>query len=112
MMWKVILVAAALVGIGLLALVSYGSLRWTEATRRLRKGLSSTRKADTSQTIDFRELDGLPAPVRRYLTRVLVDGAPLIKEVRVHREGEFNLSETGARWRPSHPVSIGTLESR
>jgi len=110
MMWKVILVAAALVGISLLALVSYGSLRWTEATRRLRKGLSSTRKAGTSQTIDFRELDGLPAPVRRYLTRVLVDGAPLIKEVRVRHEGEFNLSETGARWRPFSSDQLVTIQ--
>ncbi len=49
---------------------------------------------------DVRELAGLPAPVQRYFRAVLMDGQPLISAVRIDMAGRFNLSATGAQWKP------------
>jgi hypothetical protein len=50
--------------------------------------------------VDFRTLAPLPAPVQRYLRTVLRDGQPLIQDVRLCHEGEFNLGAGTDRWRP------------
>ena len=53
------------------------------------------------QTVDFRELEGLPAPVGRYFRTVLKDGQPMVSGVRVRHEGTFNMGEgTGDNWKP------------
>jgi len=53
------------------------------------------------QTVDFRELAGLPAPVERYFRAVLEDGRPMVTGVRVGHAGTFNMGE-GAEddWKP------------
>ena len=47
-----------------------------------------------------RELPGLPAPVQRFFRTVLTEGQPLIAAASVEHRGSFNLSETGAQWKP------------
>ncbi len=47
------------------------------------------------------ELDGLPAPVARYLRLVLRDGQPTIRRVLIDWRGEFNMGQPGAdHWKP------------
>ena len=46
-------------------------------------------------------LDGLPAPVARYLRAVLRDGQPIPRHVRIDWAGEFNMGKPGRdRWVP------------
>jgi uncharacterized protein DUF6920 len=66
----------------------------------LRARLDSAREPVRPRTVDFRELDGLPAPVQRYFRAVLQDGRPMVSGVRVRHEGAFNMGETENRWKP------------
>lgn len=52
------------------------------------------------QIVNFRELEGLPAPVQRYFRRVLRDGQPMVTGVRVRHQGTFNMGETTDQWKP------------
>ena len=77
-----------------------GALHWRSTTRALRNRLERSRLPMTTATVDFRELDGLPAPVARYLRMVLTDGQPMVSAVSLQHEGTFNLSEFADDWKP------------
>lgn len=77
----------------------YGASRWSAGTRALRSGLDAARMPVTSPTVDFAELEGLPAPVQRYFRSVLRDHHPMITGVRLSHRGTFNMSETGEQWK-------------
>lgn len=77
----------------------YGNRRWNAGTRALRARLDKAGVAPAAQTVDFRELEGLPVPVQRYFTLVLEDGQPMVKGVSMRHSGFFNLGETADRWR-------------
>jgi hypothetical protein len=85
---------------------AYGTKRWAKSVqvlaRRLAAARLDTRTPPAYQTrYHLRELDGLPAPVQRYLRAVLKDGQPIICSATVDMEGTFNLSATGGeQWRP------------
>lgn len=49
---------------------------------------------------DAADLEGLPAPARRYFERVLYEGQPYARTVRLHQRGEFRLGGADAPWRP------------
>jgi hypothetical protein len=93
--------AAATVGLS-----AYGSKRWTESIRTLTSRLDAarfdekTRPPSRPATFDSRELDGLPPSVQRYFRAVLREGQPVIAAVTVDMTGTFNLSATGAQWKP------------
>lgn len=87
--------AAALAVAGLAAC---GASRWNEATRGLLDRLEAAREPAAS--FDPNGLEGLPAPVRRYLREVLADGQPVVAAARMEHAGTFNLSEDGERWIP------------
>lgn len=55
------------------------------------------------------EPNTLPAPVRRYLSAALPDGARPIRGVTIEHTGTFNLSEDGERWRPFTSTQRVTL---
>jgi hypothetical protein len=92
-------VAAALAVAGATA-VRYGSGRWRARTRALREGLEASRLAPLPALFDAAELDGLPAPVRRYLCSVLSDRQPMIAAVDMAHRGRFNMSDSGQQWKP------------
>jgi hypothetical protein len=98
---RVALVAAALVAALLLVAWLYGAYRWNAETQGLRTRLEAARTPVRPQTVDFRELEGLPGPVERYFRGVLVDGQPMVSGVRVRHEGTFDMGE-GAQdnWKP------------
>ena len=94
------LLAVAVVGIS-----AYGSHRWTDAALTLARELEAARidaKVNPSgpTRYDPRELEGLPAPVQRYLRAVLKEGQPVITAATVELAGSFNMSATGAQWKP------------
>ena len=78
----------------------YGAYRWNAGTRELRSRLDAARAPVRPRTLDLRELEGLPAPVRRYFRAVLEEGQPMVAGVRVRHTGTFNMGETAERWKP------------
>lgn len=87
-------------------LSAYGARRWADATRVLASHLEAGRLDDKpagpapTTRYDARELEGLPAPVQRYLRTVLKDGQPIISAVTIDLAGTFNMSTTGEQWKP------------
>ena len=95
------LIVLALVAILLLGAWLYGAHRWNAETQKLRAQLDAARAPVRPQTVDFHELEGLPAPVRRYFHTVLKDGRPMVSGVRVRHTGTFNMGEGEAdNWKP------------
>jgi hypothetical protein len=97
---RVFLIVVALFAIPLLGAWLYGAYRWNTGTQELRARLDSARASVRPQTVDFRELDGLPDPVERYFRAVLVEGQPMVSGVHVRHTGTFNMGETEDRWKP------------
>jgi hypothetical protein len=95
MVW-VAVVAAGLAG-ALWALSRVGQRHWAADMRALTDRLDG-RPSGVPRAYDPRELDGLPAPVQRYLRIVLRVGQPLVGAVNIDMSGRFNLSMTGQRW--------------
>jgi len=91
----VLALAVVLVG-GLL----YGAYRWNVGTKELRARLDAARVPMRPQTVDFRELEGLPAPVERYFRLALKEEQPMVAGVRVRHSGTFNMGETTDQWKP------------
>ena len=52
------------------------------------------------QTVDFRGLEGLPAPVERYFRLALKEERPMMAGVHVRHSGTFNIGETTDQWKP------------
>jgi hypothetical protein len=86
--------------VGAVAARAYGAWRWAAATDALHARLESTRQLHHIQRYRADELHGLPAPVQRYFRTVLHDGQPIITAATIEHTGTFNMSETGAQWRP------------
>jgi hypothetical protein len=78
----------------------YGAYRRNTGTQELRARLDAARAPVWPQTVDFRELEGLPAPVQRYFGEVLDEGQPMVVGVHVRHTGTFNMGETSAQWKP------------
>lgn len=101
MIWlKLLGGALGLLAIAYAATAAYGAWHWAAGTRELRARLEAARQPLQPRGFDARELDGLPAPVQRYFRAVLKDGQPMVAAVRMEHAGTFNMSETGARWKP------------
>lgn len=97
----------ALVGLGLAAAAvaaagAWGRWRWAADTDALIRRLQASAVAPVPAGVSLAELQGLPAPVERYLRTVLVDGAPLVAGLRLRHTGQFNLSADPSRpqWKP------------
>lgn len=99
-MWPKVLVAVVVIIAVVAGAVLYGALRWDVGTRDMRARLEEHSVRTTGQTVDFSELDGLPAPVQRYFRNVLKDGQPIAVAVTMEHTGTFNMSETSEQWKP------------
>jgi hypothetical protein len=104
MVWALVLaVALAVLGLGLKA---FGERRWERAMQALRDKLEAGRtdgqRAGPAPPAhyDEREIEGLPAPVQRYFRAALRHGQPIVAAVSIRMAGTFNLSPTGAQWKP------------
>ena len=97
--------ARVLIGFAGLLLVAGAALvwahwRWQQGTQTLRSQLNAARLPLMPKHFDRAELAALPAPVQRYLGRVLKEGQPLIAVARFTHSGTFNLGATQPRWAP------------
>ena len=100
-MWLKIFVVAVLAIVTLYAAAFvYGAARWRRNTQELRARLDAARFPAEGQTVDFRELEGLPVPVQRYFRAVLEDGQPILSGVALQHTGTFNMGKTAEQWKP------------
>jgi len=99
MLTLILILVAVLVALLVGALV-VGAHRWDSETARLRARLDAAREPVHPSTVDLGQLEGLPAPVRRFFRAALTDGQPMVAAVRVRHAGTFNLDETTDRWKP------------
>jgi hypothetical protein len=97
---RTFLVVLALVAVLVIGAWLYGAYRWNAGTQELRARLDLARLPVSPQTVDFRELEGLPAPVQRYFRLVLEEGQPMVAGVSVQHSGTFNMGETTDQWKP------------
>jgi hypothetical protein len=97
---RVFLAVGTLAAVLLLGAWLYGAHRWNSGTQEFRARLDAARVPVRPQTVDFSELEGLPAPVQRYFRAVLEDGKPMVTGMRVRHEGTFNMGETKDKWKP------------
>ncbi len=93
----IILAAFALCCVGV---VTLGAVRWHASTAATREKLDAGRVVLSRGPFRSADLEGLPAPVRRYLRAVLPEGRPMIQAVQLRHLGTFNMSETGEQWKP------------
>jgi hypothetical protein len=98
---RVTVVVLAVVALLFVGVRAFGAYRWNTETQRLRSRLDAAREPVRPQTVDFRELEGLPAPVGRYFRAVLKEGQPMVSGIRVRHTGTFDMGE-GAEvsWKP------------
>jgi hypothetical protein len=97
---RALLIVVALVAVLLVGALLYGAYRWNSETKERRARLDAARVPVRPQSVDFRELEGLPAPVQRYFRAVLEEGQPMVAGVRVQHIGTFNMGETTDQWKP------------
>jgi len=91
--------ALAALALGLAALAACGAARWRAATTALVARLDALAAPSAPAHYAANELVALPAPVQRYLQRVLPEGAPIVRSARLRHAGEFNLAADGERWK-------------
>ncbi|PSB02136.1 DUF6920 family protein [Merismopedia glauca] len=96
--WIAIISVASALCLGIAAI--YGSYRWQSNTDKLRTKLTSGRRTIEPKIYDQKEIEGLPAPVQRFFQTVLKDGQGIVAAVKLSQTGQFNLSETEAKWSP------------
>ena len=89
-----------LVAVALAAMVGYGNARWNAGTTQLLNRLDAAQIKTTPQFYNAKELESLPAPVKRYFEAVLKDGQPIITAATVQHRGTFNMGETTDNWKP------------
>lgn len=99
-MWSKLILAG--LGLVVAALVGAAVVTKRQVERRttdLVDGLLGTPSLSEG-TYQTTHLDGLPMPVRRYLRRVLRDGQPYVRALRVEQRGTFRAGDATAAWRP------------
>jgi hypothetical protein len=89
---------SVVVGIGLATI--YGKFQWQLDTDKLRAKLTSGQQIIHPKIYNQKELEGLPVPVQRFFQTVLKDDQALVATVKLSQQGQFNMSETEAKWSP------------
>jgi hypothetical protein len=96
--WIAMIGVLIVVSFGIAAI--YGSYRWQLNTDKLRAELIDGQRTIKPKIYDSKEIEGLPAPVQRFFRTVLKDGQAIASAVKLSQQGQFNMSETKAKWSP------------
>ena len=98
--WAWTVLALGLLVAAGMGVVAFGTSRWKGATQVQMTQLEAAKLPAPVGRYDAREIDGLPAPVRRYFRAVLKDGQPCIASATFELAGTINMSATGEQWKP------------
>lgn len=77
-----------------------GGYWWQLDTDKLHAKLVSGQQIIKPKIYVQKELEGLPENVQRFFKTVLKDGQSLVAAVKLSQQGQFNMSETEAKWSP------------
>lgn len=95
------LITLVALGTALVLALWSGQRRWMRASSAFKARLGAAAQPTRIPVYSEQELDGLPAPVARYLRQVLREGQPMIRRARIEWRGEFNMGQPGAdHWKP------------
>jgi hypothetical protein len=100
MLLKVFAIIVLLLSVTFAGVTLYGAFRWEAETQALRNQLQASRVSVQPQIVHFDEINGLPAPVQRYLRKTLQDGQSMVTGVHMQHRGQFNMSQTTEQWKP------------
>lgn len=100
MIFKTVLMFVIALFVACMALALYGKARWNAGTTQLLNRLDAAQVKSAPRFYRVKELEGLPAPVKRYFQTVLKDGQPIITAITVQHIGTFNMSATAENWKP------------
>jgi hypothetical protein len=92
------------VGAGIVARTRYARSR-SALVDDLRSAATTTERVYTAD-----DVDGLPAPVRRYFEHVLTEGQPYVRVARLTHRGEFRLGDATTPWRPLEATELATTD--
>ena len=95
---KLILAGLGSVGVGVGLAVWVGSARWNAKTSQLVGKLIEAIPRSGAETISFEGFGPLPAPVAQYFRRVLREGRPMVRSVRMIQAGEFRARRVDDGW--------------
>jgi hypothetical protein len=94
-------IAALALALVLAATLRLAERRFESAGDAVAERLRASAARPSVPRYDPSELEGLPAPVSRYLRAVLRAGQPIVTRARIEWRGEFNMGRPGQdRWRP------------
>jgi len=98
-MWtSLFLIALGLAVVGLVAVTYRERRRLDRKNESVVDDLLAAAEAPAQRSVRPRDLDDLPAPIRRYLNHVLSPEQPLVQVVRVEQAGTFRSGGSGAPW--------------
>ncbi|MGD8369271.1 MAG: hypothetical protein PVG78_16655 [Desulfobacterales bacterium] len=95
-MIKVLIVVVLLAAFYLGAVVR-GGTKWSRQMSLLVGEVVSGAEA-SRRTVDLKETEDLPAPVKRYFRRVLQDGLPIVSQAYLVQKGGFRTKPEAANW--------------
>ncbi len=95
-----ILFILALLLVGVFGVLAFANYRWQAKTADLITRVNGPGAALPSGAFSAAELEGLPAPVKRYFRAVLSDGQPIVRRARLLQQGDFLVRPKENGWRP------------
>ena len=100
-MLRVVLIGLGVLVAVVLAGLAIGAVRWRRGTAQLRAALDASLQPPPVATYDPAELEGLPAPVQRYLRLALTPGQAIVAAADITCRGTFAMQESGPiSWSP------------
>lgn len=85
-------------------------LRLERENSELVEELLAESKQSSKAVFSYKDLNGLPEPVQRYLIKVIPEGQPYVKTVYLRQRGEFRLGDETARWKSFKATQHFTVE--
>ncbi len=80
--------------------VALGARLWSGRVEALIQKMQEAEGTVVARRFDPAAVEGLPAPVARYVRKVLPDGAVLPMRVEMEHAGRFNMGEGAEAWKP------------
>jgi len=110
-MRRLVLIAVAVVVAAAAIVVPLQASRWTRDVEAATASLGATAPASLPP-VSLAALDGLPAPVQRYLRLALHDGQPRVTTVRLEQSGRLRTGVESDQWMPFTAVETIAPEAR
>jgi hypothetical protein len=109
---KTILLIAALVIVLIAAAGMFVRIRSENRNAELAAELIEGAESETrrKQSYSQDDLADLPQPVRQYLSRVLTEGQPHVRSVRLEQVGQFRLGEADSPWKPLNATQTFSVD--